>query len=160
MQLGVKASISGGLGTFAEEPCASGSCLFSFSGEVVSRQEINRRIKTGIERPDDPLQIAEDQFLDLDVPSLLFNHSCDPNAAFVRERDLIAIRHIQKGEEITFDYATCVGKDVIWSMPCNCKSRQCRNIIGNVTSIPKKQMAMYISRGLLPNFIVSQISLK
>jgi hypothetical protein len=38
-------------------------------------------------------------------PWRFVNHACSPNAAFIRRR-LIALRRIDPGEEITFDYET------------------------------------------------------
>jgi D-alanine-D-alanine ligase len=57
------------------------------------------------------------------------NHSCDPNTAY-RGLDLVALRPIRAGEELTLDYAACCDE----SMPpfhCACGAPGCRGIIGN-----------------------------
>jgi D-alanine-D-alanine ligase-like ATP-grasp enzyme len=55
------------------------------------------------------------------------NHSCDPNTAFVG-LDVVAIRDIQTGEELTLDYATFCGADMI-PFRCSCGSPKCRGLI-------------------------------
>ena len=57
------------------------------------------------------------------------NHSCSPNAMVnVNTLQLIALKNIEAGEEITFDYET-----TDWSMKepfnCNCGSTNCRGEI-------------------------------
>jgi len=57
----------------------------------------------------------------------IVNHSCDPNAGFASSFELVAMRHIKKGEEVTFDYAFC--ESVMESFVCTCGSVQCRKRI-------------------------------
>ncbi len=56
-----------------------------------------------------------------------FNHSCEPNCGFNGSLRLVAIRDIQKGEELTLDYAFC--ESSMEDLKCNCKSENCRKII-------------------------------
>ena len=62
-----------------------------------------------------------------------FNHSCDPNSGFKGQIFLVAMRGIEEGEEITFDYAMTVsesvGSDIVFEMDCNCGSPNCRRKI-------------------------------
>ncbi|MFN5422880.1 MAG: SET domain-containing protein-lysine N-methyltransferase [bacterium] len=55
------------------------------------------------------------------------NHSCEPNTAF-SGLNTIAIKDIQKGEELTLDYATFLD-ETMEPFECNCGSTQCRRII-------------------------------
>jgi len=116
MKFDIRRSKIGGKGCFATKDINKEEVIKRLSGEVVSRTEINKRILKGIERIDDPLQIGDDLFIDLDEPSYFFNHSCNPNAGIRRKSELFAIKGISKGEEITFDYSTTVGKDIDWIM--------------------------------------------
>lgn len=61
------------------------------------------------------------------------NHSCDPNTEMVyhsiNEYDLVAIKDIQKGDDLTSDYETFdIGLDGT-SFPCKCGSSICREVI-------------------------------
>lgn len=51
------------------------------------------------------------------------NHSCQPNAA-VRDRELVALRAIAAGDEITFDYNT-TEYDMASPFQCHCGSAGC-----------------------------------
>lgn len=56
-----------------------------------------------------------------------FNHSCEPNVGWAGDIQVVAIKNIKKGEEITMDY----GMYDTLTMPfeCNCGSKDCRKII-------------------------------
>ena len=56
----------------------------------------------------DPLQVGTNKYLDLAKPFIYINHSCDPNAGIRKKAELFALKSIQKGDEITYDYATTV----------------------------------------------------
>ena len=56
------------------------------------------------------------------------NHSCDPNTGY-RGLDVIALRDIAPGEELTLDYETFCNEDMA-PFDCNCGSSCCR---GRVT---------------------------
>ena len=60
------------------------------------------------------------------------NHSCNPTCGFQGQIVLVAMRDIQVGEEITYDYAMT---DANWhnvtctEMTCLCSAENCRHII-------------------------------
>lgn len=62
-----------------------------------------------------------------------FNHSCEPNSGFRGQIFLVAMRDIEVGEEITFDYAMVVSEapscSVVFHMECQCGSALCRKQI-------------------------------
>ena len=151
-----------GKGSFAPTDIKAGTKILTFQGKLVDGKEINRRIENGEERLDDPLQIGNDSFLDLNDDSYYINHSCDPNTVLSGIADLIALKDIKKGEEIAYDYSSSVGVgiDVNWQMDCGCKSSNCRKKIGNVLSIPKDQLEKYHKAGGLQNYIRRQLNLK
>ena len=102
----------------------------------------------------------------MDDLSYWFNHSCEPNAGVRGLSELFAIRPIQEGEEITYDYSTTVGIDRPgswllangdWKMKCNCHSENCRGDIGTFTTIPQNTFERYIALGALPDFIKAQV---
>jgi hypothetical protein len=53
------------------------------------------------------------------------NHSCDPNCGFLDTTTLVAMRRIDAGESITFDYAMSDSNSFI-SFDCKCGSAHCR----------------------------------
>ena len=60
------------------------------------------------------------------------NHSCDPNAEVAWTGDiaaLVAIRNIEPGEEITFDYGTVIPPGDNFAFSCNCGAAKCRKVI-------------------------------
>lgn len=86
-------------------------------------------------------------------PTSYINHSCNPNcyAEFKRlcKGDVIALRPIKKGEELTIDCTLGAidqirgaypKKDVYyWRMKCYCGSKNCRKIIhGDFFRLPEK----------------------
>ncbi len=128
-----------GLGAFATEEIASGETIMFFTGEIMNTKDLLRQLGSGGFRRDDPLQIEEDLYILVDKNSLYFNHSCDPPAAVRGYNELFAMRAIQVGEELTFDYSTVVGFSAFnsnWSMNCECGSSKCRKTIRSIQSIP------------------------
>jgi len=63
-------------------------------------------------------------------PERYINHSCRPNT-YVKtaggRRQVIALRHIPAGEEITYDYCINGGGDTVWT--CHCGAGRCRGVI-------------------------------
>ena len=63
-------------------------------------------------------------------PAKYFNHSCEPNCTAVKIRGhiwLIALRNIEEGEELTYDY----GYDLehFLEHPCHCNTPSCLGYI-------------------------------
>jgi SET domain-containing protein len=56
------------------------------------------------------------------------SHSCEGNCGLDEEGDVVALRNIQKGEELSYDYAL-VESNPNFSMKCNCGSNTCRGVI-------------------------------
>jgi hypothetical protein len=60
------------------------------------------------------------------------NHSCDPNAGFKGQIVLVAMRDIQKDEQITIDYAMVLHKapkGSAYRMQCLCGAATCRLLV-------------------------------
>lgn len=118
----------GGWGVYAVAPIQKGELLVLWGGRIFHVSQLNR---------DDPyftqtvLQIDDEFYLlseELE-PADYFNHSCDPNAGFFGQIGLVAMREIQPGEEVCFDYAMCDGSPYD-EFECHCGSPHCR---GRVT---------------------------
>ncbi|MCX8019790.1 MAG: SET domain-containing protein-lysine N-methyltransferase [Chitinophagaceae bacterium] len=63
------------------------------------------------------------------------NHSCSPNSAF-DGLNVLAIKDIRKGEEITLDYAEFMDENME-PFVCHCESENCRKII---TGVPNNSL--------------------
>ena len=59
------------------------------------------------------------------MPIHATNHSCDPNGGFSEEGVLVALRDIEKHEEITYDYLSRPIPASPWNFKCQCKSENC-----------------------------------
>ncbi len=82
------------------------------------------------------------------------NHSCDPNSGLVITNtrvELVAIRDIKSGEEITWDYSTTMYGDD-WKMNCQCNSVYCRHVVGNFIDLPDEIRKKYIQLGVVPSY--------
>jgi len=93
---------------------------------------------------------GREKFTFMKSPEKYINTSCDPNVYSKTDmksgiRRAYAFRGINKGEEITWDYAINSWEE--WKIPadCNCGSPNCRKIIrGNFFSLPRDVQLKYI----------------
>ncbi|MDP9249532.1 MAG: SET domain-containing protein [bacterium] len=79
---------------------------------------------------------AKNTWIDPVGYGLFINHSCRPNAAIKGKLQVIALRNIKKGEEVTFDYSMSE-TDIFWHIKCNCRHKNCRRIIRSIQFLPK-----------------------
>lgn len=60
-------------------------------------------------------------------PSWFFNHTCDPNCGYVSSELIIALRDIEAGEQVAYDYAfTETEASFHAGMQCGCGGASCR----------------------------------
>jgi len=80
------------------------------------------------------------------------NHSCNPNCGIKNLFNLVAMRDIEKGEELTWDYEMSEENVTGWSMKCKCGEKNCRKKISKYSNMPRatrKRYKGYISEWLL-----------
>jgi uncharacterized protein len=134
----VKRSSVHGKGVFAVKPIAEEEIICEYQGEVISWPEALRR------HPHDPsnpqhtfyFHVDENHVIDGGVggnASRWINHACEPNceADEIDSRIFIkALKNIQKGEELFFDYALVIDERHTAKLKklyaCWCGSVQCR----------------------------------
>ena len=102
------------------------------------------------------IQIGIDQYVDPYSPARYLNHSCAPNAGFVDEIRLIALRQILPGEEIRFDYSTTM-LERYWELDCECGAGNCRKRIRDFDLLPLEVQTRYLRLGIVQNFIVEEL---
>ena len=85
-------------------------------------------------------------------------HSCEPNMGFSAPGIFVAMRHINKGEELTFDYAICEINDekYNWEVNCQCKTQTCRKKISNKDIFNKKLNLIQKYKGYIPKFVLEE----
>ena len=133
-----------GLGGFAKVPIRQGAIVWDYSRyRTYTRDQVPvPYVKDAYLQVTETLYVGPDDPHDPDEASDLgdfINHSCDPNCAIrVAYRTtgdvsgwvivLVALRAIEAGEEITYDYMATMHDDP-WEIPCNCGSPKCRGAI-------------------------------
>lgn len=140
-----------GLGLFAGEAISAGAEILQFNGPELTL----RQVRAKGDRACDALQIGIDRYLDLQDPGRLVNHSCQPNAGVWEGSRLIALRALQQGDEIRFDYSTTIGDG--WTMPCRCGSDECRELVVAYHLLPHALKQEYALRGLVQRFLLEDI---
>jgi hypothetical protein len=85
----------------------------------------------------------------------LVNHSCAPTAG-LRFADsgvfLVALRPIAAGEEISWDYSTTLAESN-WHMICQCRSPECRRVIGNFATLSPERQEWFRARNLVAPYL-------
>jgi uncharacterized protein len=153
-----------GKGCFADQAIAKGETICFFEGETICWEEFHKRYIEGRIRLDDPLQISETQYIELYIPYIYFNHSCNPNSGFRGKNELVALKKILPGEEIYYDYSSVSWDDRWtniygeWTMKCECGEKNCRMVIGDFPTISESQKRRYIRLGVISNFIFEKLA--
>ena len=119
-----------GRGLFAIDPIESNEIVVVKGGHV-----FDRATRDVLEETLGPaeIQIEDDLFIgpmaldEREASMMHLNHSCEPNLGLVGQISYAAMRRIEPGEELTFDYAT--GDDDLWEMACQCGAPSCRGTI-------------------------------
>lgn len=126
----------GGCGVFALQKINRDELVSLWGGKIVRREELDPSMPRFTQRV---LQMDEDLFLltaEEKEPNDCFNHSCQPNLGFFGQIGLAALRDIEPGEELTFDYAMSDGGPYD-EFECLCGSDQCRGrVTGNDWKLP------------------------
>ncbi len=142
-----------GNGIFAGRSFAEGERLFTLKGEVLTLKELLEKgdMEANAFQIDRELYIYPTQ-----TEGRYINHSCHPNAGLREDREMIALRPIVGGEEICFDYSTCMSEK-LWTMACQCGRANCRGMIGDFHDLPESLQRVYLQHGVVQRFIVREI---
>jgi uncharacterized protein len=141
-----------GRGLFATRAFLPGQSILVFTGPVLDHAGV---LALGEDQAY-ALQIGPDEYLDTMPPGRYTNHSCDPNAGIMNDRVLTALRPIEVGEEIRFDYSTTMSEDH-WTMECRCGDPFCRRVILDFHHLPPIAQNRYLQLGVVQRFIVDEV---
>lgn len=148
-------AVGAGRGTVATEQIAAGEVIAAFGGRCVTRDEFDLLPTSQQVRS---IQIEDSLFLAGGAepePADFINHSCDPTGAMRGSTVLVALRDIDAGEAITYDYATSDGSDYD-EFECACQSALCRGkVTGHDWMLPELQLRY---RGSFSPYIAVRIA--
>jgi hypothetical protein len=109
-------------GLVALEPLAAGEVLLAIEGLRVVRPTRTSLQVGEADHVDAPAGL-DHATLARDHPWVFLNHSCRPNTR-IRGLEVVALRRVQPGEAVTFDYET-TEYEVACPFPCRCGSDGC-----------------------------------
>ncbi len=132
-----------GKGVFAGECIKAGELIASFDG-LIYRDDAPEwdDPKLAVYLADHAIQFGKDRWRDSSGFANLINHSCEPNCGVKNLFDIVAMRDIAPGEELTWDYEMTENGSV-WVMNCACRQINCRKIIGAYDNMPKEIREKY-----------------
>jgi SET domain-containing protein len=140
-----------GLGVFALRRFREGERLVRFNGTITDRLDPIHHTPDGANL----LQIGRERYLYPRPTAIYVNHSCRPNAGLRGTRTLVALRDIEPGEEIRFDYSTSMDEE-LWTMQCACGHSDCRGVIGDFKYLAPELQERYIAMGIVPRFVAGK----
>ncbi|PIN93695.1 hypothetical protein COU54_02170 [Candidatus Pacearchaeota archaeon CG10_big_fil_rev_8_21_14_0_10_31_24] len=166
----IMSSMIGGKGAFAIKDIKKGEVLCFMNGNEFFVDKIHEKEINEEENRGDSLQIGDHEYIDLDEKYRCINHSCEPNSFLKGKNELIALKNMEKDEEITYDYSATMfeDKDLIkekfgeelWIMKCKCGNENCRNIIGQFYELPEELKMKYVDNCWLQDYILKKYKLK
>jgi SET domain-containing protein len=146
MKLVVKEGVAG-RGVFAGERIARGAVVMVYGGPVLRYAETTPQTLA--------VQIGPDRYLGASGGyDDYVNHSCEPNCGLVIEGmrvELVAMREIEEGEELYFDYSTTMDEDD-FEMPCRCGAAACRGVVRDFKHLPEGVKRKYLELGVVPEY--------
>jgi hypothetical protein len=138
-----------GLGVFVTRDFARHEEILVFRGTEIDY----RGTLTKGDRECDAFQIGIDRYLDLEPPGVYINHSCDPNVGVRDQVRLVALRDLEAGEEIRYDYSTTMAENH-WEMACRCGSPHCRGLIRDFACLPPDVKQRLVELTVVPAFVL------
>lgn len=118
----VKRSLGKGLGLFADEQIKKGEYVISYTGELITSAEADKRGTRYL------FELDDDYVIDgsgRENVARYINHACKPNLEAEIEDGQIhlsALRSIMPGEELNFDYGEEYFDEFIKPHGCKCAS--------------------------------------
>jgi len=130
----------GSYGLFARTFISRDERLIVWGGDIVTFEQLKTLPAL---QQQYSVQVEEDLYLVTIKPpdaGDFINHSCDPNAGLNGQIVVVALRDIQPGEEVCYDYAMSDGS-LYDEFDCGCGSANCRGrITGNDWQLPDLQL--------------------
>ena len=138
-----------GKGLFAKENIEKGEIVAEFDGQIYEKGKTDWTD----ELRDHVIQFAINKWRDSNSIARYINHSCDPNCGVKDLFKIVAMRNIDSGEELTWDYEMTEDNDT-WRMKCRCNSEICRKEIGAYRNMPEKIRIKY--KGYISDWLINK----
>ena len=145
-----------GQGSFATQKINKGEVIASFGGFVVEKKDLNKYSPDRVARS---LQLNENTYLlsgSIPEPGDMVNHSCEPNCGALGTSSIRALKDIQVGEELSFDYAMTDASEYD-EFECFCNKKSCRKKIKGTDWQISQLQEVY--KGFFSSFIKKLIEL-
>lgn len=145
-----------GRSVWAQENIEEGEIIASFRGHKYSAKKLSDIPNTSpVYARDHVVQIGEELYVHgKNGLAECINHSCSPNCGIKEMQNIVAMRNIEQGEQITWDYEMTEDSD--WCMEnCQCDSPECRHTIRGYSHMPSEVRDRYkgfISEWLLEKY--------
>ena len=125
-------------GAFAKKFIKKGTLVSEYYGELISKEEADRRLTLNEKLMKKNKNIAYTYIFELDdktdldgnIPNnnaKFINHSCEPNLRFDIKKHRVffyAIKDINKGEELSYNYDFSFDEDT-FNHKCQCGKKKC-----------------------------------
>jgi len=119
--------LSFGKGLAATHDLDTGVVVEKFVGEIKSYTDVPAEEKIYALWVDYP-----DKYLIPQPNARYANHSCDPNSTINKNKEIVTLRPIKAGEQITFVYNVAEEDgywDPLWTFQCFCGSANCMKTV-------------------------------
>lgn len=133
-----------GKGIFTSRSIKKDETIFTICGGVTSSPSIYT------------VPIDYNLFIDTHPPGKYLNHSCEPTCGIRNRTEVVAMRELNKDDEITIDYAMIVHdydqKRLQQDIKCLCSTPNCRGRFGSYKHLSdelKQKYSGYISDYML-----------
>lgn len=146
--LEVRESQLHGKGAFAKRHIPAGTVIIEYKGEIVPPEEVDN-IMSHTDDPDHTFtfSLSTGAVIDGGVngnDARWINHSCEPNCEAHEDDDnrvwIRALKDIEPGTELTFDYKLCIDEPFTDSLKqrykCLCGSPSCRHTMLDLNYTP------------------------
>ena len=141
-----------GKGIFAARELSPGDVLMPITGTPLTFEDT---VALG-SNESHSMQIGLHDYILVQPPFLYSNHNCDPNCGINKNLELITIRPVAKGEELTWDYSTSM-LERHWTMKCHCGAGRCRGIVKDFDRLPNAIQNEYLRKNIVLSFIVNAL---
>lgn len=156
MGLLIREGPSGGKGVFTDAPIPAGGHIIRFNGPFLRYAQTTPQTYA--------LQCGPDLYIGASGGfDDYINHSCEPNAGVKIEGDaarpetvrvdLYAVRDIEPGEEVVFDYSTIMAEED-FEFDCRCGTAACRRRIRDGKHLPEEVWRRYARMGVVPCYVI------
>ena len=137
-----------GKGLFAVKNIAAGTILCKISGK-----ELDFATTVALKQKEShALQIDFDKYILCEPPFLFSNHSCNPNCGINENLEMFALKNINEGEELLWDYSTSM-LERHWTMECACGEKECRKIVTDFDLLPPEIQIKYLQQNIVLPYI-------